>query len=380
MPRFPTISAPLVLLRLVVPLGGIVTLLGCASVPPPAGATVRLEDPVEVVDHGQEAPAVRFVAEPLTLELAGERAFTHVLDDDGHRLGRLETSGEVFRLALDGEAAEVFALDAPWLEDVQVVGRTDDGVWMGNGWDADREEPAIWVLDEAEGAAERLTEHPALLRSVSVQGRFVGHAWVGQEQVMLQGRVGGPLQWSAELRSDMSISSGADVGVDGSVVGHVLDPDGSAAFLWRPSGGLQWLDGLGGGESRALAMAEGGWIAGWATDALDCPQPVLWDRGTAWSFGILAQPAALDAGMAKDVNRHGVVVGQDRAHGRSDVRPRAWIYQAGVKRALDDVLMDPGLTVVDALRVLDDGSVLALAQREGDAPERVWLRPVQMVP
>ena len=102
-----------------------------------------------------------------------------------------------------------------------------------------------------------------------------------------------------------------DLNSRGQVVGAAQVPGGTEhAFLWDPAGGMVDLGALGGVDSTAYAINDGGQVLGRYTDADGSSRSFLWANGTMHDLAALTDGPATDwTLLGVGMNNIGQIVG-----------------------------------------------------------------------
>lgn len=187
-----------------------------------------------------------------------------------------------------------------------------------------------------------------------------GHAFVtdGTTTTDLGVLPGG--EWSAAYGIN---ASGAVVGYgDTSVIGQFL------GFIWTSSTGMTALSTLGGGISSAMAINDGGDVAGSSIGSNGYIHAVIWSGGQIHDLGTLGGTSS----GASGINNAGAVVGS----GDVGSGYHAFLYSAGVMTDLNTFIPgDSGWVLNSGLAINNSGQIVGLGLHDG--AERVFeLDPV----
>lgn len=212
--------------------------------------------------------------------------------------------------------------------------------------------------------------------SMNNSRRIVGHKLLNNE------RVGIDWIWNDETRtySAYTIRLGTftmpnDIDNNDRIVGTYSKPGQNAkGFVYDPNrkGGPQYiaLEAYRDWRNEAIpcganAISDNGWIAGYGMDPTGKPRAILWDYDAGkWED--------IGSGTALDVNRHGVVVGEDQGKG--------WIWHRNMGRAWIKDLMPATarLEVLRGVKINERNELIVLAKIQG-TDRQVLLSPPAIV-
>jgi probable HAF family extracellular repeat protein len=121
-------------------------------------------------------------------------------------------------------------------------------------------------------------------------------------------------------------------------------------FAWDEINGTRALSTLGGTESTAVDISDGGLIVGYAQTAYSETHAVLWSGSSITDLGTIGGTASYAAG----INNNGLIVGY--AYTAGDVVRHGFVYSDGVMHDLNN-LIDPSLgwTLNEATAINDNG-------------------------
>ena len=165
-----------------------------------------------------------------------------------------------------------------------------------------------------------------------------------------------------------SFSSAQDVNDAGAVVGvSGRDVGGSSAFLWTAAAGMSRLPGLGGTTTYALAISNGGDVAGLSTDASGTRHAVRWRSSSRWAVEDLGTLGGC-CSEGYGINAFGDVVGVSDVGKRSGTQ-RAFLARPGA------AMTDLGTQGQSAARDLNDFGVVVGGSGSGQPHAVVWRLP-----
>jgi len=200
------------------------------------------------------------------------------------------------------------------------------------------------------------------------QGIRVGQMANGMAGVSVAGSAmthAGPM--GASILSSVALGANSE----GTIALDVTTATGTTAYLDTTAGTDQLP--VDAGDTHARAINEAGVVVGAAEDTNGLLQPVVWDEGLT-QLGLVSWPETVAHGVANDINTDGVVVGTDY-DGVDPTLSWGWVAVDGVKYRLAPMVSNQEVQITAALDIADDGSVLVVAEFEG---ERVmaWLNHV----
>ena len=169
---------------------------------------------------------------------------------------------------------------------------------------------------------------------------------------------------------DDTFSVAHDVNDDGIVVGLSARGAGEVAsgFLWTAATGMSLLPGLGGELTYALAISNGGDVAGLSTDASGTRHAVRWRSSSGWAIEDLGTLGGC-CSFGYGINTFGDVVGVSNLGKRSGTQ-RAFLARPAA--AMTDLGAPRGQS---AARDLNDFGVVVGSSGSGQLHAVVWRLP-----
>jgi len=164
-----------------------------------------------------------------------------------------------------------------------------------------------------------------------------------------------------------AFSNAHDVNDAGAVVGLSGPGDGTGSgFMWTAAAGMSRLPGLGGNTIYALAISNGGDVAGLSTDASGTRHAVRWRSSSGWAVEDLGTLGGC-CSEGYGINTFGDVVGVSDLGKRSGTRA----FLARPAAAMTDL----GVQGQSAARDLNDFGVVVGGSGRGPLQALVWRLP-----
>ena len=256
----------------------------------------------------------------------------------------------------------------------QIAGSSEDAsrqqwaaVWRRSGvaWTIENLGTATGACcAHAQGINNGTAGNPA---GVTVVGGSTVGSGASQAAVWTMSAGGWAVQALGTLPGD-AFSSAHDVNDAGAVVGVSGRGDGTGnGFLWTAAAGMSRLPGLGGNTTYALAISNGGDVAGFSTDASGTRHAVRWRSSSGWAvedLGTLGGCCSVGYG----INTFGDVVGVSNLGKRSGTQ-RAFLARPAA------AMTDLGAQGQGAARDLNDFGVVVGGSGSGQPHAVVWRLP-----